>query len=246
MTSAGFVLGERGGRGAESWGCRMPVPPHSAQGMRSAEPSLGSARSRTTSPPPDRVDTSNGTRRRPLWRPSINNPNSPFLVGLDYSPLHIDLFTIAIPSFQAFETTPRPRSPFIAIVTHRQRLEPHTPEQNLPPTATMSKTFTKADVATHKDEAAGMYIIIDNGVYNITGTPLPPPILSTTPTSNHPPPPLRRLPRRAPRRRQDPEARRRQGRHQAVLEVPRQVGAGKVRRQPPGRDVGRDGEALKQ
>lgn len=53
----------------------------------------------------------------------------------------------------------------------------------------MSKTFTKADVATHKDEAAGMYIIIDNGVYNITGTPLPPPILSTTPTSNHPPPP---------------------------------------------------------
>lgn len=189
MTSAGFVLGERGGRGAESWGCRMPVPPHSAQGMRSAEPSLGSAQPRTTSPPPDRVDTSNGTRRRPLWRPSINNPNSPFLVALDYSPLHIDLFTIAIPSFQAFETTPRPRSPFIAIVTHRQRLEPHTPEQNLPPTATMSKTFTKADVATHKDEAAGMYIIIDNGVYNITGTPLPPPILSTTPTSNHPPPP---------------------------------------------------------
>lgn len=39
----------------------------------------------------------------------------------------------------------------------------------------MSKTFTKADVATHKDEAAGMYIIIDDGVYNITGTwPLPP------------------------------------------------------------------------
>ncbi|KAK1836257.1 putative cytochrome b5 [Podospora conica] len=32
----------------------------------------------------------------------------------------------------------------------------------------MSKTFTKADVATHKDEAAGMYIIIDDGVYNIT------------------------------------------------------------------------------
>lgn len=126
MTSAGFVLGERRGRGAESWGCRMPVNPHSVQGMRSAEPSLGSARPRTTSPPPDRVDTSNGTRRRPLWRPSINNPNSPFLAGLDYSPLHIDLFTIAIPSFQAFETTPRPRSPFIAIVTHRQRLEPHT------------------------------------------------------------------------------------------------------------------------
>ncbi|KAK0741143.1 putative cytochrome b5 protein [Schizothecium vesticola] len=32
----------------------------------------------------------------------------------------------------------------------------------------MSKTFTKADVATHKDEAAGMYIMIDDGVYDIT------------------------------------------------------------------------------
>lgn len=50
----------------------------------------------------------------------------------------------------------------------------------------MSKTFTKADVATHKDEAAGMYIIIDDGVYNITGTwPLPRSIPSD---SNHRPP----------------------------------------------------------
>lgn len=47
----------------------------------------------------------------------------------------------------------------------------------------MSKTFTKADVATHKDEAAGMYIIIDDGVYNITGTAPPP----------FPPSPLRQI-----------------------------------------------------
>jgi len=40
----------------------------------------------------------------------------------------------------------------------------------------MSKTFTKADVATHQDEASGMYIIVDDGVYDISGTlpgPLP-------------------------------------------------------------------------
>jgi len=32
----------------------------------------------------------------------------------------------------------------------------------------MSKTFSVADVASHKDEAAGMYIIVDDSVYNIT------------------------------------------------------------------------------
>jgi cytochrome b involved in lipid metabolism len=32
----------------------------------------------------------------------------------------------------------------------------------------MSKTFTTADVATHKDAASGLYIIIDAGVYDIT------------------------------------------------------------------------------
>ncbi|KAK3325656.1 cytochrome b5-like heme/steroid binding domain-containing protein [Apodospora peruviana] len=31
----------------------------------------------------------------------------------------------------------------------------------------MSKTFTKADVANHKEEKDGMYIIIDDGVYSI-------------------------------------------------------------------------------
>lgn len=31
----------------------------------------------------------------------------------------------------------------------------------------MSKTFTKAEVANFKDEKTGMYIIIDNDVYDI-------------------------------------------------------------------------------
>jgi hypothetical protein len=31
----------------------------------------------------------------------------------------------------------------------------------------MSKTFTVAEVAKHKDEKDGMYIIIDSGVYDI-------------------------------------------------------------------------------
>jgi len=32
----------------------------------------------------------------------------------------------------------------------------------------MSKTFTPAEVAKHKDEKEGMYIIVDTGVYDIT------------------------------------------------------------------------------
>ncbi|KAI1454521.1 cytochrome b5 [Annulohypoxylon moriforme] len=32
----------------------------------------------------------------------------------------------------------------------------------------MSKTFTTKDVAEHKDEQNGMYIIVDSGVYDIT------------------------------------------------------------------------------
>lgn len=34
----------------------------------------------------------------------------------------------------------------------------------------MSKTFTTAEVAKHKDEKDGMYIIIDSGVYDIGST----------------------------------------------------------------------------
>lgn len=39
----------------------------------------------------------------------------------------------------------------------------------------MSEQFTKAEVAQHKDEKS-MYIIIDDGVYDIAGTlqPTPP------------------------------------------------------------------------
>lgn len=32
----------------------------------------------------------------------------------------------------------------------------------------MSKSFTPADVASHKDAANGMYIIVDNSVYDVT------------------------------------------------------------------------------
>jgi cytochrome b involved in lipid metabolism len=32
----------------------------------------------------------------------------------------------------------------------------------------MSKTFTKAEVAEHKTEENGIYLIIDGGVYDVT------------------------------------------------------------------------------
>ena len=39
----------------------------------------------------------------------------------------------------------------------------------------MSKQFTTAEVAKHKSEADGMWIIIDNGVYDVTGSRDPDP-----------------------------------------------------------------------
>jgi len=33
----------------------------------------------------------------------------------------------------------------------------------------MSKTFSTADVAAHKDAESGMYIIVDENVYDVTG-----------------------------------------------------------------------------
>jgi hypothetical protein len=33
----------------------------------------------------------------------------------------------------------------------------------------MSKTFSVADVASHKDAGSGMYIIVDENVYDVTG-----------------------------------------------------------------------------
>jgi len=33
----------------------------------------------------------------------------------------------------------------------------------------MSKSFSVADVASHKDASSGMYIIVDENVYDVTG-----------------------------------------------------------------------------
>jgi hypothetical protein len=69
----------------------------------------------------------------------------------------------------------------------------------------MSKSFSVADVASHKDADSGLYIIIDDGVYDVTGlfpsspllSPIPQkpfpsafPFLSSLPTPTHPYPPL--------------------------------------------------------
>lgn len=54
-----------------------------------------------------------------------------------------------------------------------------------------------------------------------------------------------RLPRRAPRRRKDPQAHGRQGRHQAVLEVPQQERAREVWAQAQGRHPQGGGQAVK-
>jgi cytochrome b involved in lipid metabolism len=41
----------------------------------------------------------------------------------------------------------------------------------------MSKSFSVADVATHKDAESGMYIIIDENVYDVAGlSPSSPPL----------------------------------------------------------------------
>lgn len=37
----------------------------------------------------------------------------------------------------------------------------------------MSKSFTVAEVSKHKTEDSGQYIIVDNGVYDITGNTFP-------------------------------------------------------------------------
>ena len=39
----------------------------------------------------------------------------------------------------------------------------------------MSNQYSVADVAKHKDESNGMWIIVDNGVYDITSEQFPPP-----------------------------------------------------------------------
>lgn len=85
----------------------------------------------------------------------------------------------------------------------------------------MSQQFTPADVAKYNGEK-GIYIIVDSGVYNVTGnfllsllTPFVFSIITESRSDRK-----HRIPKRAPRRSQDPQARRRQGRQQAVLEIP--------------------------
>lgn len=49
----------------------------------------------------------------------------------------------------------------------------------------MSNQYTVADVAKHKDESNGMWIIVDNGVYDITSEHRPPTLYITV--SDSPP-----------------------------------------------------------
>lgn len=49
----------------------------------------------------------------------------------------------------------------------------HNPSIYIHKPSTMSKQYTTADVAQHKDEANGMWIIVDTGVYDITSTKAP-------------------------------------------------------------------------
>ena len=107
----------------------------------------------------------------------------------------------------------------------------------------MSKTFSVADVAAHKDANAGMYIIVDENVYDVTGDS---PFSLSRPShflsqSHHvPDPPLHpaiprilskgtrerklmgrwnRIRRRTPRRLENSEAGSGQGCDEAVLEI---------------------------
>jgi hypothetical protein len=106
----------------------------------------------------------------------------------------------------------------------------------------MSESYTAKDVAAHKDETSGFWITIDNGVYDVTSTTLPfsPPAYRYSMALSPPHPPLDgairryerkvitniaflhyRISRRASRWCQDPQASGRQGRLEAVLEIPR-------------------------
>jgi len=131
----------------------------------------------------------------------------------------------------------------------------------------MSKQYTKAEVAQHKGEN-GMFIIVDDGVYDVAGMFSPSPCVYSGRRRRTPDVCLetdsatqarrgrdaerkqrltdanRRLRRRPPGRRKDPQARGRQGRHQAVLEVPRQERAREVRPQAQGRHAQGGGQAL--
>lgn len=48
-------------------------------------------------------------------------------------------------------------------------LSPRLSIHRAPRFFTMSESYTTADIAKHKDEASRMWIIVDTGVYDITG-----------------------------------------------------------------------------
>lgn len=50
----------------------------------------------------------------------------------------------------------------------------------------MSLSFTVAEVAQHKGEKEGMYIIVDDAVYDVADMPSPPPPPSSSSATVHP------------------------------------------------------------
>lgn len=125
----------------------------------------------------------------------------------------------------------------------------------------MSKQLSVAEVAAHKDASSGMYIIIDENVYDVTSESsfmayfLCNPVRAVSrrcPHAGHPIPPNAfnitngafRLHRRAPRRLQDPKARSRQGCNEAVLEISQWGCAEEVLSTVEDRDSGGEGEAV--
>lgn len=107
----------------------------------------------------------------------------------------------------------------------------------------MSETYTVSDVQKHKTEADGMWIIVENNVYDITSMFFPPPVshgalarFGPTCSSDGF---ISRVPPRTPWRRPHPQAIRGQERNQGVLEVPLGERAEKVRRQVQDWDCGR-------
>ena len=84
------------------------------------------------------------------------------------------------------------------------------------PTAIMSKTISPSEVAAHSSAEKGMYIIVDDAVYDVTNFvgPLQFPIFYPLQLADA------QICRRTSRRRKDPQARGGQRRDEAILEVP--------------------------
>lgn len=66
-------------------------------------------------------------------------------------------------------------------------LETSTPDTDHQHIFKMSKSFSTADVAAHKSPEEGMYIIVDDGVYDVTSmSSLPSLLYPSPPTSSSP------------------------------------------------------------